>query len=130
MAPGPARRLGEQLCRIVQAGSAGFWECMGQRASVSSTSRASTLSGTIAVNRTDVLSTIEWRCTECGDEGQIHGWEGSPFDLRRNQSLDVTTGQDICITLDDASVLREIEFIGDESERIVLGGRSNQASSS
>ena len=37
--------------------------------------------GFIAVLRTEIPSSIEWRCVSCDDEGVISGWEQSPFDL-------------------------------------------------
>jgi hypothetical protein len=82
-APGPARRMAEQLTLIVRVATAGD----------SGTTWVSALTcnrrpgrvpcaDTIAVHRADVPPAIEWLCTSCGDDGVISGWERSPFDLR------------------------------------------------
>ena len=81
--PGPARRMADHLGSVVLAATAAEagspWEsalrCQrrpGRRA----------CPGHIAVFRADIPAAIEWRCTACGDEGVISGWEDSCFDLR------------------------------------------------
>jgi hypothetical protein len=37
----------------------------------------------MAVFRAHLPAPIEWRCSSCGDEGVISGWEGSYCDLRQ-----------------------------------------------
>lgn len=41
------------------------------------------------MRRTDVPPSIVWRCTSCGDEGVISGWDESPYDLRRRRPVAV-----------------------------------------
>jgi hypothetical protein len=124
--PVPARRLGEQLAGIVQAASAREsghpWT---SALSCRRRPKRQRCLGTIAVLRTDLPRTIEWRCTDCGDDGLIEGWEGSPFDLSGTRTEGGAVGRcyDIVITREDASVLRKCEFLDIECDRIVFGGR-------
>jgi hypothetical protein len=77
--------------------------------------------GFIAVLRTDVPSSIEWRCVSCGDEGVIRGWEQSPFDLRagdaENGSGDVVRA---VITPEVAETLRSLTLIDSAGERLIF----------
>ena len=38
--------------------------------------------GEIVADFEDEPGTIWWRCPECGDNGVIHGWEGTRWDRR------------------------------------------------
>jgi hypothetical protein len=81
--PGPARRMADHLTLIVRAATAG--EAGVTWASALTCSRRPgrrPCQGHLALVRTEVPPSIEWRCTSCGDDGIISGWERSPFDLR------------------------------------------------
>jgi hypothetical protein len=123
--PGPTRRMASQLSSIVRAATAApagtSWEtaltCQrrpGRRA----------CPGHIAVFRADLPAAVEWRCTSCGDEGVIRGWEDSPFDLRGPRS-DRTAGEqlDMPLTDDVAATLRELILLDSVSERLVFRAR-------
>lgn len=120
-APGPAMRIAEQLSLITQAATAGVagvgWvsalPCMrrpGHRA----------CPGTIEVARTDVPPSIHWRCTSCGDDGVISGWEQSPFDLRCGPGA--KDGEEIVVVVDAgvAATLRSLMLVDIASERLVF----------
>lgn len=85
-APGPARKMADQLGNIVRAATAAD----------TGSSWVSALPcrrrpghrpcpGHIAVFRADLPAPIQWACSSCDDEGVISGWQDSPFDLRRFQ---------------------------------------------
>jgi hypothetical protein len=126
--PGPARRLAEQLGSIVRAATA----------SDSGTPWVSAIpcprrpnrrkcAGTMAVLRTEVPATIEWRCSSCGDDGIISGWESSHFDLRHPRSKDPadTPLRSVLVTSEVGSTLRGLELIDLECERAVFGARAD-----
>ena len=79
-APGPARKIAEQLRNVVRAATA----------AEAGTAWVSALPcrrrpgrrlcpGRIIVFRPDLPARIEWRCTSCGDEEVISGWEGTYY---------------------------------------------------
>lgn len=77
--------------------------------------------GHLAVRRTDVPVSIEWRCTSCEDEGVISGWEGSPFDLRpRRSEPGPTTGVQVVVSAEVVSTLRSLMLLDTVSERLVF----------
>jgi len=121
--PGPARRMAEQLGAIVRSATAGdagtAWESAlpcrrrpGNRA----------CPGHIAVFRADLPAPIEWKCTSCGDEGVISGWEGSAFDLRAPRSARAADSE-IVLTDDVAAALREATLLDSDCERLVFRAR-------
>jgi hypothetical protein len=121
-APGPARRIAEQLSLIVRAATAGdaglpWVSALGCRRRPGRTA----CPGHIAVYRSDVPPSIEWRCTACGDEGVISGWEQSPFDLRA-RSTDAGPSDEVQIVIDAevAATLRSLMLIDTAGERLVF----------
>ncbi|HQZ33430.1 MAG TPA: hypothetical protein PK020_03345 [Ilumatobacteraceae bacterium] len=80
-APVPATRLGLQLSAIVRAASARP-TVSGARSAIGCTRRPGRrpCEGLIMVFRR-TNGEIAWSCDACGDEGVIHGWEGSPADV-------------------------------------------------
>jgi len=124
--PSPARRLAEQLSMIVRAATSGAagvaW------ASALSCPRRPELQpcpGHIVIARTDIPSSIEWRCTACGDDGVISGWERTAFDLRP-RSDDPPPSEPhhhVVITPTRAAVLRSLMMLDSTTERIVFGAR-------
>lgn len=123
--PGPARRMAEHLTLLVRAATAGAggqpWvtalPCRrrpGRRA----------CTGHLAVFRSDVPPSIEWRCTACGDEGVISGWERSPFDLRpRRPTLMPAPSVHAIVPPEVAATLRELLLLDTSSERLVFRAR-------
>lgn len=117
--PGPDRKLGEQLARIVRAGTAGDpgrpWI-----SALSCTRRPQRrpCPGHIELFRGEVPANIAWRCTSCGDEGSIHGWEHTWADLRTAPAhhLEPATR----VHLDDGTVaaLRDVLFLDTAIERL------------
>jgi hypothetical protein len=77
--------------------------------------------GHIAVSRTDVPPEIWWRCTSCGDQGVVHGWEGSPFDLRGPVKDDDSRHVlRVVVPSEVAATLRTILFLDLDCERLVF----------
>jgi hypothetical protein len=120
-APGPAMRMAEQLSadRAGRDGQCcGLWlgealPCMrppGHRA----------CSGTIEVARIDVPPSIYWRCTSCGDDGVIRGWEQSPFDLRCGPGAKDGEGIVVVVDAGVAATLRSLMLLDIASERLVF----------
>jgi hypothetical protein len=74
------------------------------------------------VFRTDVPPSIEWRCTSCGDEGVIRGWERSLFDLRPRTTEHHPNGGGVqsVISSDVAATLRGLMLVDSACERLVF----------
>lgn len=93
-APGPARKMAEDLGSTVKAATAAktvsTWET-----ALPCRRRAGNrpCPGHIVVFRPDLPATIDWKCSACDDEGVISGWEGSYFDIRRPRSQGLTSPQ-------------------------------------
>ena len=123
--PAPARRMAEHLISVVRAATAGdaglSWvtaiTCMRRPAH-----RA--CPGHLTVLRTDVPSSIEWRCESCGDAGVISGWERSLFDLRSaGTDGHIADGRGVIISTEVAATLRGLTLIDSEGERRVFRAR-------
>jgi hypothetical protein len=128
--PMPARRMAEHLGSVVRAATStkagSTWETAltcrrrpGNRP----------CPGHIAVFRADLPAPIEWKCTSCGDEGVISGWQDSYFDLRTPRSgiAKHTETSDILLTEEVAVVLRDLRLLDSACERLVFGARASAA---
>jgi hypothetical protein len=125
-APGPARKMAEQLGNVVRAGTAAdagaAWvsalPCRrrpGRRP----------CPGRIAVFRPDLPARIEWRCNSCGDEGVISGWEGTYFDLRTPRAgRHDSAVAEVVVSDELAAALRELRLLDAECERLVYRARA------
>lgn len=124
-APVPARRMAEHLTLLVRAATAGE----GGQAWVSALPcrrrpGRRPCPGHYALLRTDVPSSVEWRCTECGDDGVIRGWEGSVFDLRpRRPELVPMRSVRVVIPAEVAATLRALRLVDTAGERLVFRAR-------
>jgi hypothetical protein len=121
-APGPARKMAEHLGFVVRAATAG--EAGAPWVSALTCRRRPAnrpCAGHIAVFRADLPAPIEWRCTACGDEGVISGWEDSLYDLRQpGSSSDEEPQHETLLTDEVATTLRELMFLDMECERLVF----------
>lgn len=129
-APGPARKLAGHLGSIVRAATS----------APAGTSWVSALPcrrrperrpcpGRIALRRLDVPARIEWRCTICGDDGVISGWEGSCFDLRAPGISAASSGTAEIVVSDEVlAALRDLLLVDSECERLVYGARVSESS--
>ena len=127
-APGPARRLADELITIVRAATAGdagaAWisalECRrrpGHR----------TCTGSISIVRTEVPALIRWWCTSCADAGTINGWERTPFDLRlQHGELDPVTRDTLVVSAEVAATLRSVLVLDPAVERAVFRARTTK----
>jgi hypothetical protein len=85
--------------------------------------------GSIEVFRSAVPPTIQWRCTSCGDEGVISGWEESPFDLRpRGVDSEQSRVVQVVIDADLVATLRSLMLLDTASERLVFRARPSDQS--
>jgi hypothetical protein len=123
--PVPARRMAEHLMLLVRAATAGE----GGQPWVSALPcrrrpGRRPCPGHFALLRTDVPPSIEWRCTACGDEGVIRGWEGSVFDLRpqRPELVSMPTIR-VTIPAEVAATLRDLRLVDTAGERLVFRAR-------
>jgi hypothetical protein len=121
-APGPARKMAEHLGFIVRAAAAG--EVGAPWVSALNCRRRPAnrpCAGHIEVFRADPPAPIEWRCTACGDEGVISGWEESLYDLRHpRSSSDEEPRHETLLTDALAATLRELMYLDVECERLVF----------
>lgn len=124
-APGPARRMADHLGCVVRAATAGkagtAWESA-LRCNRRPGNRP--CPGHIAVFRADLPAPIDWRCTSCGDDGVISGWEDSYFDLRTPRAMpssEVVPG--VVITDAVAATLRDLRLLDSDCERLVFQAR-------
>ena len=64
--------------------------------------------------------TIAWSCDTCGDEGEIVGWQDSPFDLSALDDV-VVDGEPVAVLIDRelASTLRDVLLLDTASEVLV-----------
>jgi len=122
-APAPAWRLAQHFGNIVRAATAGdervgdWWTSAlpcrrrpGRRP----------CPGRITIVRQQPPAPIQWRCNVCADEGVISNWEGSPYDLRRRRLTAVGTVNEINITDEVATALRELMLLDPDCERLVF----------
>jgi hypothetical protein len=127
--PGAARRIAERLTLIVRAATAG--DAGAEWVSALTCDRRPgrrPCEGHLAVRCTDVPPSIAWRCTSCGDEGVIHGWERSPYDLRpRHPRPRSTDARRVVIPADTAAILRRLELFDSDTERLVFRAEASEA---
>lgn len=77
------------------------------------------------VFRTDVPARIEWRCSSCGDEGVISGWEGTYFDPRARQpDRHDRAVSEVIVSDEVAAALRDLRLLDPECERLVYRPRA------
>lgn len=122
--PGPARRLAEQLCCIVRAATVRSAD-QSWVSALSCSRRPGRVAcvGHIELRRTDRPSSISWRCTTCGDDGVVAGWEGSAFDLRHDDPDDEPHLMRVRLPVvpDVVATLRDVLFVDEAAERIIFG---------
>jgi hypothetical protein len=130
--PGPARRMGEQLSVIVATATA---RPVGVpvTSAVGCQRRPSRrpCTGWMMVRRTS--NEIAWCCDACGDDGVIHGWEGTHADLSTlddNHADDGDSGREtisVLVTRDMFDAMRDVLLL-DTAAMLVIAradGRSD-----
>ncbi len=123
--PGPARRMAEHLTLIVRAATAG----QGGQPWVSALPcrrrpGRRPCPGHFALYRADVPPSIDWRCTACGDDGVIRGWEGSVFDLRpRRPELVSMPSIQMVVPAEVVATLRDLRLVDTAGERLIFRAR-------
>ena len=126
--PGPARRLAAHLGDIVRAATAGDagtgWESALPCPRRPANRRCP---GRMIVLLTEPGVPIRWQCSVCDDSGVISNWEDSPFDLRRRGLAVAEATSDIVIANETAAVLRDLQILDPECERIVFRIRARHA---
>lgn len=125
-APGPARRLAEQLRQLVQAATAGDAGIAWQTALPCRRRPANRrCPGRMIVERTEPPAPIRWHCSVCDDEGVISNWADSPFDLRRRRLTLAGPSNEIVISAEVAATLRDLQLLDAECERVVFRIRAH-----
>ena len=123
--PVAARRMSEHLTLIVRAATAGE----GGQPWVSALPcrrrpGRRPCPGHFALFRTDDPPSIEWRCTACGDDGVIRGWEESVFDLRRRRPELVSIPSiRMVVPAEVVAILRDLRLVDTAGERLVFRAR-------
>jgi hypothetical protein len=123
--PVPARRMADHLTLIVRAATAGE----GGQPWVSALPcrrrpGRRPCPGHFALFRTDDPPSIEWRCTACGDDGVIRGWEESVFDLRRRRPELVSIPSiRMVVPAEVVATLRDLRLVDTAGERLVFRAR-------
>lgn len=124
--PVPARRMAERLTMIVRAATAG--DAGMEWVSALPCDRRPgrrPCPGHLAVVRTEVPPSIGWRCTSCGDEGVISGWERSPYDLRTRRPRQTSAeARRVVVPADVAATLRALQLLDSDTERFVFRARA------
>lgn len=118
--PGPARRMADNLTRIVRAATAG--DAGVSWVSALPCSRRPgrrPCPGHLALFRTEVPPSIDWRCSACGDDGVIRGWERSAFDLRPRGNVPTSVDVRAVVTPEVTGVLRSLTALDIAGERLV-----------
>lgn len=124
--PGPARRLAEQLARLVRAATAAE-PGAGWVSALPCQRRPGhrRCPGRMIVQRADPAGPIAWQCSACGDAGHISGWEDSPYDLRRRRPDPADQLNQIRIPDEIAETLRDLTLLDPDCERVVYGARAH-----
>lgn len=122
--PAPARRMAAQLGAIVKAATS---REAGQSwvSGIACTRRPDRrpCPGRIGVHRSQVPTSVRWECIACGDEGLIHGWEGTYADLSSTTAVSDSELTRVVVSDEAADLLRTVLFVDAEVERLVYGGR-------
>jgi len=126
--PAPARRLREQVGRIVQAATV---RAAGREATAAVRCRRRPMRracpGPIRVLRLDLPEQIRWCCAGCGEEGCITHWLGSYWDLSRAAASEPPESEQprarALLTLAEYGALAALETLDDESECVIAGAR-------
>jgi hypothetical protein len=71
------------------------------------------------------VAAIHWECSTCHDEGVISHWDDSPDDLRRRTLTRPCPLNEIAITDEVASALRDLRLLDADSERVVTPMRAD-----
>jgi hypothetical protein len=124
--PGPAGRLAAQLSSIVRAataGNAGLSWMSSLRCRRRPGNRP--CPGRTIVLRPEPPAPIQWKCSSCDDEGVISNWSDSPYDLRRRTLTLAGPLNQIVITDEVASALRDLRLLDADSERVVFAMRAD-----
>lgn len=75
----------------------------------------------MTVLRTDVPPSVAWRCSSCGDEGVISGWEQSPCDLRSRHLRAVSAERRaVLVPAETAAALRDLLLLDSDTERLIF----------
>jgi hypothetical protein len=76
--------------------------------------------GHLVMVRMEVPAEIHWRCSSCGDDGVITGWQGSHSDLGPARPLGELA---LLVELadDEHRLLREIQVLDTDRTRVVYG---------
>jgi hypothetical protein len=126
--PAPALRLADQLRDIVRAATASE-QGAGWVSALPCRRRPGNrrCQGRIRVQRTDGQAPISWKCTACGDQGTVSGWQDTPYGLKDGRGVSAGTAQDISVSDDVVASLRGTLLLDTDCECVVYGARTDRA---
>lgn len=120
-APGPARRLAEQLGGIVRAATAGDAGTAWTSALPCRRRPGNRLCpGRMIVLRVEPSAPIQWRCSVCADEGVISNWQDCPYDLRPRRFALAAPCHQFAVPDQVAATLRGLHLLDPDTERLVF----------
>jgi hypothetical protein len=79
----------------------------------------------MTVVRPEPAAPIQWQCSVCDDQGVISNWADSPYDLRRRRLTLAGALNEIIIGDATAAMLRELQLLDPDCERLVFGMRAH-----
>jgi hypothetical protein len=65
---------------------------------------------------------VEYICPRCKDEGYVHGWQGTVFDLSSYLDSEATGNRGFCIPIETYPDLCRIEGLSDEARAVLASG--------
>ena len=71
---------------------------------------------------------IAWTCTECDDNGLIHGWRGTHWDLTSedDDSRELDDTLDVILSHEEYAALLRIPWYDDDVRRTILSVQANR----
>ena len=126
--PTPARRIAAFFGSIVKGVTAGWDDatdgcpvvvrCIGRLGRRRCTDRV--------VARIQEDGTIEWVCLTCGEQGIIHHWQGTPWDVT-GRGNEIFPAMDVIVELEmslaEYEAVAAIQALDAEAERVLAAGR-------
>ena len=123
--PMPARQIGEFFGLIVSAASAWPYPGVLMPSTVACRRHPShkACPGHIDILRAENDGDIRWHCSACDDNGLIHNWTGTPWDLSdpARDEEDPDVARTVLLGTEEYGALRTVLGLDAVAERVVMG---------